>query len=125
MTHRLIIPGRLPGLNEYVDAERANRQKGAALKRSCEQQIMLLARSQLRGVRFAEPVFMTYTWVEKDRRRDKDNVSSMGRKLIQDALVKAKILQNDGWNHIAGFEDKFAVDAKCPRIEVAITEVSA
>ncbi len=125
MTYRLVIPGRLPGFNEYVEAERANRQKGAALKRSCEQQIMWLAKSQLRGLRFAGPVQMVYTWVEKDRRRDKDNVSSMGRKLIQDALVKAKILQNDGWREIVGFEDRFAVDAKCPRVEVEITEVSA
>lgn len=28
MTHQLIIPGRLPGLNEYIEVERTNRKKG-------------------------------------------------------------------------------------------------
>ena len=57
---------------------------------------------------------------EKDRRRDKDNICAFGRKVIQDALVKARYLSNDGWKNIRGFEDHFEVDAKNPRIEVEI-----
>lgn len=120
---KLIIPGALPGLNEYITAERQHRQKAAAMKRQCEHMIILLIKSQLRGKRFAGPVRMRYTWYEKDRRRDMDNISSMGRKIIQDALVRAGVLANDGWANIESFSDCFAVDKTNPRIEVEILEV--
>ena len=66
---------------------------------------------------------MHYHWVEKDRRRDKDNVSGYGRKVIQDSLVKAGYLRNDGWGEIVGFTDTFSVDKGRPRIEVIIEEM--
>ena len=65
---------------------------------------------------------MRYLWVEKNRRRDKDNISSFGRKVIQDALVKMGVLRNDGWENIEGFSDNFAVDKGKPRIEIEIEE---
>lgn len=120
---KLIIPCSLPGLNKYISAERTHRQKAAAMKRKWENMIVLLIKSQLRGKQCKRPVVMRYLWVEKDRRRDMDNISSMGRKLIQDALVKAGTLQNDGWAQINSFSDAFAVDKKRPRVEVEITEI--
>ena len=30
---RLTIPGQLPGLNEYIDAERGNKYKAATMKK--------------------------------------------------------------------------------------------
>ena len=63
---------------------------------------------------------MRYRWFEKNRRRDLDNVSSFGRKVIQDALVQAHTIQNDGWKEITGFSDEFFVDAHNQRIEVEI-----
>lgn len=120
---KLIIPGPLPGLNEYIAAERDHRQKGAKLKRDAQWIVEICAKKQLRGFRPSGPVQMNYTWYERDRRRDKDNVSSFGRKVIQDGLVKAGILKNDGWAQIEGFSDEFRVDAKRPRIEVEIEEV--
>ena len=69
-----------------------------------------------------EPVTMHYTWVERDRRRDKDNISSFGRKVIQDALVAMGALRNDGWANIDGFTDSFSVDPDDPRIEIEIEE---
>ena len=65
---------------------------------------------------------MIYHWYCEDRRKDKDNISSFGRKVIQDALVRAKILKNDGWKQIIGFEDHFEIDRKNPRIVVEIEE---
>ena len=92
---RLIIPFSLPGLNEYIEAERGHRQKGAKLKRDCQTSVILALRRQIRTP-LREPVVMHYLWVEKDRRRDKDNISSFGRKVIQDALVKMGALKNAG-----------------------------
>lgn len=121
MTYKFTIRGTLPGLNELIEAERRNRYAGAALKKQSESVVMHAARS-LGKIRFTEPVYMVYHWYEPNRRRDKDNISSFGRKVIQDALVKSKILQNDGWNNIIGFEDRFEVDRKNPRIVVEILE---
>lgn len=119
---KLIVPGRLGGLNDYITAERTNRQIAARMKRKDMELVMWAAKGCLRGWRPATPVVMHYAWYEKDRRRDMDNVSSYGRKIIQDALVKAGFLKNDGWAHIKGFTDSFYVDSKRPRIEVTFEE---
>ena len=121
---KITIPFLLPGLNEYIEAERSHRQKGAAMKRECQAAVEMTFRRQLQGYRFREPVTMRYTWVERNRRRDKDNVSSFGRKIIQDALVGIKALRNDGWANIDEFADSFQVDRDNPRVEVEIKEVS-
>ena len=120
---KLIIPGILPNLNDYISAERQHRQKAAQMKKQTEHIVMLMARSQLRKVKFACPVVMRYSWYEPNRRRDKDNVSSFGRKCIQDALVRAGVLKNDGWGEIEAFSDRFFLDKKNPRIEVEIEEI--
>lgn len=114
---KLVIPGILPGCNEYINAQRRGRQLGARLKRETEERILWSIRQQLRGVRFDVPVVMHYLWVEKNRKRDKDNIA-FARKFVQDALVKSGVLRNDGWGEIVGFSDAFAVDKKNPRVEV-------
>lgn len=124
MTYKFTIRGTLPGLNEYIEQERRHRQAGAKLKKQCECVVLHALRS-LGKLQVEEPVYMIYHWYEKDRRRDKDNISSFGRKVIQDALVKAHVMQNDGWKNIIGFEDRFEVDKKNPRIVVEIIEGEA
>ena len=66
---------------------------------------------------------MSYRWYEPNKRRDLDNVSSYGRKVIQDALVEVGVLKDDSWKQITGFTDAFYVDKKNPRIEVEIEVV--
>ena len=95
------------------------------MKRQAQRTVELCAKKQLRHFRPIGPVWMGYTWYERSRRRDKDNISSFGRKVIQDGLVKAGVLKNDGWAQIDGFSDSFKVDAKNPRIEVEIFEKEA
>lgn len=121
---KLVIPFALPGLNDLIEAERQHRQKAAKLKREHQRAVELCIRTQLRRP-LREPVTMHYLWVEKDRRRDKSNVCAFGRKIIEDAMVNAHVLKNDGWANIDGFTDSFAVDRKRPRIEVVIEEVEA
>ncbi len=119
---KLVIKGRLPGLNEYIEAERQHRQKAAKLKRDAEEIVIWSAKASLRG-KIPTPTIMHYLWVEPNKKRDKDNISSFGRKVIQDALVKAGYLPGDGWNWIEGFTDSFEVDRMNPRIEVTFEEV--
>ena len=118
----LTIPGRLPGLNEYTDCTRLHRQKGAEMKKYWQNIVGWHIRAQLHGKAFKKPVFLLFTFYERDRRRDRDNVSSFARKVIQDALVAGGVLQDDGWDYVTGYLDRFAVDAKDPRIEVRFLE---
>lgn len=122
MEYLLTIPGTLNNLNDYISAERTNRHKGAKMKASNGDIVAVAIRQCMRGVKIEKPVFMEYLWVEPNRRRDKDNISSFGRKVIQDALVQYGVLKDDGWKYVVGFSDKFDVDKKNPRIAVLIRE---
>lgn len=123
MEHKLIILGRLPGLNEYTAANRTNPYKGGKMKKDAEDTIIWQIRHQLRGMHIDNPVILKYDFFEPNRKRDLDNISSFAHKVIQDSLVKTGVLKNDGWNEIRGYLDQFYCDNKNPRIEVTIVEV--
>ena len=118
----LTIPGRLPGLNEYTNACRTNPKKGHKMKTEAQEVVMWQILAQMRRRQFDRPVFLLFTFYEQDRRRDKDNVASFARKVIQDALVKCGTLQDDGWDHVTGYLDRFEVDKENPRIVVEFIE---
>ena len=80
-------------------------------------------RTQLKRLTIKSPVQIKYCFYEPNRKRDLDNISGVAHKFIQDALVKCKVIENDGWNNITGFSDHFYVDRQNPRIEVTIIEV--
>ncbi len=103
MTIELFIPKRLPGLNEYVNECRRGKYTGDAMKQGAQRVCEIYMSKQIRGKRFERPVWVQYTWIEPDRRRDKDNICAFGRKVIQDALVKRGVIENDGWANILGF----------------------
>lgn len=119
---RLIVHGRLPGANDYINAERRNKYAGAKLRKETEKRIELAAKEQLPGVRFERPVIMHYRWVEPNRKRDKDNIA-FAKKFVQDALVNVGVLKNDGWEYIAGFSDDFDADKENPRVEIEFEEI--
>ena len=121
-----VILGRLPGLNEYTAACRSNAYQGSAMKRRAQNEvetaIACAVFTKKLPVKLKEPVRINYKFVEPNKRRDQDNVSSFAKKVIQDALVSTLLLQNDGWDNIRGSSEEFAVDKKNPRIEVMIEE---
>lgn len=119
--NRLVIHGRLPGLNEWTRENRRDKRAGNRLKRQAEDFVILCIKQSKLG-KVQTPCIMKYTWYEYDRRRDLDNVSSFGRKVIQDALVKSGKLGGDGWAYIRGFSDRFEVDKANPRIEIEFEE---
>ena len=118
----LTIKGRLPGLNEYISACNSSPQTGNRMKRDSMTTVAWYIRAQLRGIRFTKPVFIMFTYYEKDRRRDHDNVSSFARKAIQDALVQCGTIQDDGWGYVTGHMDFYEVDKENPRIVVEFIE---
>ncbi len=119
----LVIPGRFESLNEYIAAMNRSRHAGNAMKRSRTEQVAMLARSQLRGWKPVPPVRLEYLFAESNRKRDKDNVAAFAHKVVQDGLVEAGVLGNDGWEYVAGSSDSYCVDRARPRIEVRIVEV--
>lgn len=120
--YKLVIPGKLHSLNEYITACRRNPYQGAKMKRKDQEAVEWYIRSQLRGKRLQKAVRLSYRWYEPNRKRDLDNISSYGRKVIQDALVKTRVIENDGWKQVTGFTDDFYVNKENPRIEVIVKE---
>ena len=119
---RFTVYGRLPGMNEYTASQRGNRYHGANMKHSAQKAVEAHIRAaKLKPIK--HPVRLLYTFYEKDRRRDLDNISGFAHKVIQDALVTTGVLKGDGWKYITGYTDVFAVDRKNPRIEVELIEV--
>ena len=125
MKYKFEINQRLPGLNDYTKECRTNKFAGAQMKKKIEYEIWLYIMQQLKGVSIKNPVFITFTWVEENGKRDLDNISAFAHKVIQDGLVKGGLLENDGWKNIVGFSDEFFVDKENPRIEIMIREVEA
>lgn len=120
----LVIPGRLPGLNEYTAACRTHPQAGAKMKKEAEEKVIsCIIEQRLQGLTASFPVEIEFDWIEKDRRRDPDNISGFGRKVILDALVKTGVIQDDSGKYIKGFKDCFDVYPLYPRIEVFIKGV--
>jgi len=127
--YKLVIKGRLDGLNEYTKANRTIIRKGKSIyykgndiKKDNEEIVKQAIEEQLRRLHIEKPVVLKFAWYEPNKMRDHDNVSSFGRKVIQDALVKCKVLQDDGWRYVVGFTDDFYCDKENPRIEVLIVE---
>lgn len=117
---KIIIPGRMDGLNEYTNANRDNPYAGAGMKKKNENLVIqALKANGIKNFTYHEPVYLRFMWVEPNRRRDKDNIAS-AKKFCIDALVKAGVLENDGWKHIIGFSDRFAVNKENPHVEIEI-----
>lgn len=120
------ISGRLPSLNDYVNACRTNWAKGAEFKRATEELIIWSIRSaRNRGDCWpvTGPCMVEFVWYEAGRRRDLDNIYS-AKKYILDAMQKAGIIINDDRKHVVGLSDEIRETAKgCDRVHVIIWEV--
>ena len=90
------------------------------MKKEAEEKVSVYIMQQLQGLEIVKPVKIEFVWVEKDMRRDPDNISGFGRKVILDALVRTGILQDDSRKYVTSFEDSFLVDKVNPRIEVNV-----
>lgn len=120
-TYKFIIEGRLPSLNEYCKAERTGYHAANRMKHDCQRAVEgYIRRFKLKPIKY--PVTILYRFYEPNRRRDKDNIAGVAHKFIQDALVNAGILKDDGWDYVIGFSDEFYLDRKNPRIEVYLHE---
>lgn len=123
--HTVIIDGRFPSMNEFIEANRIGKgrwNKGNKMKQECQDIISSYISTQLHKVHIDNPVYIKYIFYEPNKKRDLDNISGFFHKVFQDALVHCGVIHNDNWYYIIGFSDEFFVDNKTPRIEVKIIE---
>jgi Holliday junction resolvase RusA-like endonuclease len=114
------MQGRLESLNKTDRWERNPRYRfhGAKLKKLVKRRIAQWILYSNVPV-FKEKVRITIKWVEKDRRRDYDNIQA-GAKLILDALRKMGRIVNDSQKWLEPVVHRFEIDKLNPRIEVTI-----
>ena len=107
----LWLPMRAPNLNDLIRAHGQHAQVYNRLKKRWADLVALCIGARPIRVRFGEgnPAKVHFELVEPDQRRDPDNIASAAAKLILDGLVKAGVLEGDGWKHIAGLSFSWRV----------------
>ena len=118
--NKIIIPGELPGMNEITGSSSAGWQGYAKIKKQYTELVAWNAKTQIKNK--LKYIDIDITWVCKNKRRDKDNISA-GVKFILDGLVEASIIENDGWKQINNIYHHFRVDKNNPSVIVKLTEV--
>jgi hypothetical protein len=53
--------------------------------------------------------YFFFTFYELGRQRNKDNIQALALKFFYDALQKEKIMANDGWKEVVGWDPHFEV----------------
>lgn len=118
MSQTFFVPGPLPGLNEF-----SGKKSGWAYRQAKANWALIISiaikQAKLTPMQSAHII---YVWMEESKRRDPDNFTSLGRKFINDQLVKSGILPDDGWDEIIGWEDRWAVDMEKPGVHVTLIE---
>ena len=102
---RIEIPMKLPSLNDYINECRRNRFAGAKMKQEVEEDIMWYLNKL---PTYDKPIKIHFTWVEKNKKRDYDNVA-YAKKHLLDAMQKAGKLKNDNRKWVCGFTDSFEI----------------
>ena len=119
--YNFFIPGRLPGLNEIINEARTHKFASATQKKKYTKRVADVIRLTFRDYKPMGRIWVSCIWVEKDRRRDPDNIIAGGKKFLLDGMVKARLLKQDNWN-IQGFTDTWEV-GKEPGVWVEVREV--
>ena len=116
------VPGPLPGRNEQEAAARGNRYAAASMKKAWTERVYQIIVGCLPVPKF-EKVVIVLHWFEKDRRRDKDNIFGFVKYLL-DGMVKAGLIENDGWKHVENFVNIWGVNKENPGVFVEVFEWS-
>lgn len=124
MSQKFVIDGRLMGLNEYVNRNRASARKGNRAKREQTELVAAYVR-RARLKPMDGPIEVGVCWVEGKARnglvRDEDNIL-VGLKFILDALVECGIIPDDNPRVVRNIYNTFVFNSDDPHIEVALME---
>lgn len=115
---RFVIPARLPGLNELIE----QRARSPHLYRKTKERYGGIVALAARGAGlkpFVSPVAFAFHFMERDRRRDPDNIASAAMKICLDALQELGVLPGDGWKWVTGISLTWGV-SKTPGVVVTM-----
>lgn len=110
----VFIPKMFPGINDILLVRGRHARNGwNDLKRACHAAVKDALDAQHKVPDALEPgrYRVEIVWKEYNTRRDPDNISGGGTKVILDALVEHGIIPGDGWSCIAQINNFFAVAA--------------
>ena len=113
------IPLRLPGINEYQAACRRHPLAGAQMKKNAIKSVMPYLTPV---VKLKWPVQVEIYYTEPNKRRDIDNVTGFGAKVILDALTKCGFLPDDGPGFINKIDQGVEYEKGEERILVMVKE---
>ncbi len=125
MKQKLMIPGKLPGMNEIIDSSKncvynAGKRKFYQYskdKKHFQEKIADLAFAQ--GLKPMQRVRVTVTFRERRIARDPDNIQA-GIKFILDGLVQARILPDDNFAVVRKIIYEFKTNADQDEIKVEL-----
>lgn len=113
------IPYKFPSFNEYIRICRGNMFVANKYKQQIE---INIGYALNRIPAFTKPIFINFTWVEGNNKRDWDNVT-YAKKFILDALVKLGKLPNDSRKYVKGYSDHGAYEKGIWKVIVEIKEI--
>lgn len=122
----IFIYGTLPGLNELINVSRGTKGRGSLLaaatqKKEATNRVAYRIIS-MRLEPITKPIHVDFLWAEESKRRDPDNIIS-AKKYCLDGMVKAGLIENDGWKQIDGISDNWVVNKKSPGVLIRIFQV--
>lgn len=137
MIYKIVIPCRMPNLNDLLDACHigfgwkqkgksiiVSASKGRQMKSEWQRKCELPIRNVLKGRKLSTPIDIHYHYFEINKQRDKGNIHGFCQKVFEDSMQTAGAISNDGWAEIRNVTTEFDVDANHPRVEITITEVN-
>ena len=122
MNQSIYFDYKFTTLNEYINAERSNRYKAAAIKKRETYFVSTIVKSLLNRKtinKIDEQVDIEFVWHELNKKRDPSNIA-FAKKFIEDGMVKAGLLENDGHKQIRKLSDRF-IFTKVYGVEVILT----
>lgn len=114
------LPWKLPGLNDYIAAERIHRQVAAKMKKEWTDRIEEFLRLK-RVKKIKNPVSISIEWHEENARRDPDNII-FAKKFIFDGMKNAGVIINDNQKYILAIEESWVITPKKAGVRVSVVE---
>jgi hypothetical protein len=68
--------------------------------------------------------YFHYLIIEQTKKRDPSNICSAGIKFVEDGLIEAGVIPNDGWKNVLGIRIHWHHEPKCePGIYVMMSDI--
>lgn len=135
------IPGKVPSLNQLMDFKAVTKRstpgiimrrgksagtykfnKYNEVKKQWAETVRLAVIQQ--GFKDVVSCYFTYLFVEENKKRDPSNFCSAGVKFIEDGIVLAGVMPNDGWGNVLGISNYWTQDKDNVGILVAMSDDS-